>query len=246
MSSSPARANRPPAPVRQGSIQSNTIPYLIHGLAAGRATGVLTVEEGEVRKTLQFHEGRLLFAASNQRDDRLSSFLMREGVLPLKSLMKALEVMMATKERLGEILVQWKMLGAEDVEKFVRIQVREIAYSIFHWQRGHFSFEAKELPRERITAGDDGDRVVLEGVKRITSWVRAYEELGGLHAELLTAKDAPTIAPRLGLNPAEQKILDLCDQPMTLEEICEDSRLKDLEVCKVVWAFLIVGALMKA
>jgi hypothetical protein len=38
----------------------------------------------------------------------------------------------------------------------------------------------------------------------------------------------------------------MCEQPMTLEEICDDSKLKDFDVCRLIWAFLVVGALMKS
>ncbi|MGH9749973.1 MAG: DUF4388 domain-containing protein [Candidatus Polarisedimenticolia bacterium] len=247
MKSSTAKSVGQSGPVRDGDIHSNTIPYLIHDLVAQRATGLLTVSDGELKKTLWLRDGGLQFASSNQRDDRLSAMLMRHDVLPLKSLMKALEVMLSTKDRLGEVMVQWKLMTAKDVEKWVGAQVREIAYSIFHWTRGKFAFEFRDLPAETITVGDSGHRIVFEGVKRLNSWVRAYEELGSLATEFLATKEAPALARELQLTNDEKQLLDLCaEQPMTLEELCDDSRLKDFDVCKAVWAFLIVGALMKS
>jgi hypothetical protein len=241
-----AKAAHPSREPREGDLHGDTIPYLIQELYTTRATGLLTLTDGDIRKSLQFREGMLLFASSNQRDDRLNALLMREGVLPLKSLMKALEVMMATRDRLGEVLVKWKLMTRDEVERWVRGQVREIAYSVFPWQRGRYLFEPKDPPAETITAGDPGNHVVFEGIKRIHSWARAYEELGGLHTEFLATRDAPEVIRQLGLSKDEKHIVDMCEQPMTLEEICDDSKLKDFDVCRLIWAFLVVGALMKS
>ncbi len=235
-----------PGPQREGEIRSSTIPHLFHDLAAARSTGVLTVSEREIRKAIQFGDGRVLWASSNDRDDRFNQVLLKAGVISLKKLMKALEVALATKDRLGEVLVSWKMMSAPDVEKWVKTQVREIALSVFAWSRGHFSFEAKPAPEETITLGDPGDVFVLEGIRRIASWARAYEEVGGLNSEYRATKDAPTIVSRLPLTPDEKAVLEMCDAPTSLEEICEASKLSDHDVCKTVWALLVVGALMKS
>src|SRR5690349_16031290 len=113
--SSAARARRAPEGVshgrilREGDIRPDTMPILFHHLSEARATGFLRVTEGETQKVVQFGEGHVLFASSNQRDDRFSQFLIKSNVVSLKNLMRALEVMIATKDRLGEILVRFKM-----------------------------------------------------------------------------------------------------------------------------------------
>ncbi len=211
-----------------------------------RVTGFLHVTEGDVKKSIQFGEGHVLFASSNQRDDRFSQFLLKSGAISLKSLMRALEVMTVTKDRLGEVMVRFKMLTNEDVEKWIRVQVREIVYSIFQWTRGRYSFESRVPSAETIVIGAPADVVLLEAVKRIESWVRVYEEVGGLNTEYRTTRDMPKITRDLPLSPEEKEILRMCDAPTSLEEICEASKLNDYDVCRAVWALLILGALMKS
>ncbi len=246
MKSQAAHQPRPSGTVREGEIRSNTIPYLFHEFSAGKATGALTVTDQTMRKSVQFGDGRVLFASSNQRDDRFNQILLRENVLPLKDLLKALEVSVVTKDRLGEVMVRYKMLTPSDIEKWIRIQVREIVFTIFQWTRGRYTFETKPKSDETITVGDSGDAMVIEGVKRITSWARVYEEVGGLNTEYRTTKDMAAIVRALPLVPEENELLALCDAPHSLEEICDTSRLSDFDVCKSVWALLIAGALMKA
>ncbi|HYS06654.1 MAG TPA: DUF4388 domain-containing protein [Candidatus Dormibacteraeota bacterium] len=231
---------------REGDIRSTTLPNLFHEFSEVRVTGFLHLTDGDIKKSIQFGEGHVLFASSNQRDDRFSQFLLKSGAISLKSLMRALEVMIVTKDRLGEVMVRFKMLTSEDVEKWIRIQVREIVYSIFQWTRGRYSFESRVPSAETIVIGAPADIMLLEAVKRIESWARVYEEVGGLNTEYRATRDMPKITRDLPLSPEEKEILHMCDAPTSLEEICEASKLNDYDVCRTVWALLILGALMKS
>ena len=236
----------PPRITRQGEVRSTTIPNLFHEMSANHATGLLTLTDGPIRKSVQFNNGAVQFASSSQRDDRLNQFLLTAGIIGLKDLMKSLEVMVATKDRLGEVLIRYKMLTPEQVEKHVRMQVCEIVYSTFQWTRGHFTFEPKPPASENITLGLSGDAIVIEGIRRIGSWARVYEEVGGLNAEYRTTREMPEIVKDLPLSQGEKDLLKQCDAPTSLEEMCESSKLSDLDVCRSVWALLLVGSLMKA
>jgi hypothetical protein len=236
----------PPDAVRQGEIRSSTIPYLFHDFASGRATGVLTVTDRDARKTVHVERGVVQFASSNEKDDRFNNTLLRESVLPLRDILKALEVALATKERLGEVMVSWKMLEAAEIEKWIRVHLREIVLSLFNLTSGRFIFEPKRPGGETITLGATGDAIVVDGVRRITSWVRAYEEVGGLNTEYRATKDAAAIVRDLPLLPAETDLLGKCDSPLSLGEVLDVSGLNNYQTCKSVWALLIIGALMKA
>src|SRR5437867_2160570 len=242
----PGAPGQPGRITREGEIRSTTIPILFHELSEARATGFLNVVDGDLKKSVQFGEGHVLFASSNSRDDRFSQFLLKSGVISLKSLMKALEVMTVTKDRLGEVMVRFKMLTHEDVEKWIRVQVREIVYSIFQWTHGRYAFENRPPNAETIVIGVPGDVMLLEGVRRIDSWARVYEEVGSLNTEYRTTRDMPNLTRDLPLSPEEKEILRMCDAPTSLEEICEASKLNDYDVCRSVWALLILGALMKS
>ena len=230
----------------KGEIRSDTIPTLFHDLSVRRATGHLTITDQEIRKTVQFGEGHVLFASSNDRDDRFNQILLRNDAIALKDLLKAIEVSLATKDRLGEVLVGWKMLKSPDVEKWVKVQVREIILGLFDQTRGQYAFEVKTPTSETIIVGVPADLMAFEGVKGISSWARVYEQVGGLHTEYRTTKDAATIVRDLPLSAEDKELLKMCDQPTALEEMCEASALSDYEVCRSVWALLVVGALMKS
>jgi hypothetical protein len=246
MSKQAARPASPPFSALKGEIQSTTIPCLFHDLWVRTATGVLACTEQGATKKVQIAEGRVLFASSSDRDDRLNQVLLKAGAVSLRNLLKALEVSLASKDRLGEVLVRWKMASQAEVDACVRLQVTEIIMSLFHWTHGQFTFEPAEPDLERVTIGVPGDVVMVEGVRRIGSWGRVYEQVGGINAEYLATNGAEEIVKRLLLKPEERALLAACAEPMALGEMCDTSKQSNYEVCKSVWVLLLVGALMRA
>jgi hypothetical protein len=242
----PAQAtNATPQPMR-GEIVSRTIPNLFHDLATRQATGLLTVAGRTVSKQVHFRGGRVLFATSTDRDDRFNQVVLKAGVVQLKNLMRALEVALSTRDRLGEVMVRMKIMSPADVETWVRAQVREIIFSVFNRTNGQWSFEARPIGVESISIDTPGDVMVIEGLRRITSWARIYEEVGGLNAEYVSTARATAIAGGLPLLPGEKRLLAMCAAPTSLQEMCDASDMGDFQVCRSVWGLLIVGALAKS
>jgi len=241
----PGRAPEGTEPLR-GEIQSRTIPNLLHDLAARRATGVLTVAGRTVRKLVEFRVGRVQFATSNDRDDRFNQILLKAGVVPVKQVLRALEIALATRDRLGEVMVRSKIMTPADIDKWVRVQVREILISLFERTTGSWTFAPGPVPAESISLDLPGDVLVIEGLRRIGSWARIYEEVGGLNAEYLATSRADEISAPLPLLPGEKRLLEMCRTPTALGEMCEASDMGDFHVCRSVWGLLIVGALMKS
>jgi hypothetical protein len=230
----------------QGEIQSRTMPYLFHDLGTSRATGVLTVAGRTVRKMISFKAGRMQFASSNDRDDRFNQTLLRNSVISLRDVLRALEVALSSRDRLGEVLVRMGVLTPAEVEKWVRVQVEEIALSAFDRVSGTWRFDPAPVGVYAISVDLPADTLVLDGVRRMRSWARVYEEVGGLNAEYLATRDVEAVAQDLPIEEGEKSLLAMCRAPTALGEMCEASEMGDIDVCRSVWALLSVGALIKA
>jgi len=242
-----------PAPVKpaaalpmRGEVQSRTIPNLLHDLGQRQATGVLTFTGRTVKKQVFFTSGSVQFAVSSDRDDRFNQTLLKAGAIPLKEVMRALEIALSTRDRLGEVMMRMKMLSQADVEKWVKVQVREIVFSLFNRTAGQWTFETRPVGVETIALAAPADVLVIEGIRRIASWARIYEEVGGLNAEYLTTTRAPAIAAGLPLLPGDKQLLDMCRTTTSLVEMCDASDMGDLQVCRSIWGLLVVGALAKS
>jgi hypothetical protein len=229
-----------------GEIRSETLPALLRTQFERGETGTLNLKQGPVAKTLRLHRGAVVFAASSERDDRLFPLLLRRGAVSLPDLIKALEGSLKDKRRLGEVLLAKRKIGREDLERALRDQLKDIVCSLFAWTSGTWQFEAGEPPAESVTLKAHPLALILEGIRRIDSWARAYDVVGGMNAEYLATREAAGLAKHAELLPGEQQILNFCQESRSLSEICEIVPLNDFVVTKVVWGLLAVGALMKA
>ncbi|MCI0567548.1 MAG: DUF4388 domain-containing protein [Acidobacteria bacterium] len=229
-----------------GEIFSETLPTLLHGHHERAETGTLTLRQGSVTKTLRLHRGGVVFAGSNERDDRLIQLLVRRGTVSLPDLIRALEVSLKDKRRLGAILLAQKKISPADLERALQEQLKDIVCSLFAWTSGVWQFEAGDPPAESVTLKVHPLALILEGIRRIESWARAYEVVGGMNTEYLATREAEGLAKKAELLPGEQQILNFCQESRSLNEICEVVPLNDFVVTKVVWGLLAVGALMKA
>ena len=227
-------------------IRSYTIPELVHQLHRESRTGRLLLRQDSVEKTLDFQNGLITFAGSNDRDDRLTQVLVNRGMVSLPDLMAALEVSFKNRERLGKVLLARKKISEEDLERALQEQLKEIVFSIFTWTTGSWTFGAAPDSPERIQIHSHPLELILEGVRRTPSLARVYEIVGGLSTEYRSTGEAGKVAEEANLMPGERQILAFCQETRTLSEICESVPMNDFVLCKVVWGLLVVGALMKA
>jgi len=230
----------------RGKVGPVTIPALLHNLCAARQTGTLVVSREELRKTIYFDEGRIVFAASTDPDERLGALYLKEGMVSLAALHEAVKASMDGKKRLGTVLVQMKAIRPQDLVWGVSEQVKSMVLSLFHWTRGDFVFEPGALPSsEVITLKMFTPDLLLAGVKSITSWSRIEAAVGGLQTTFGTTPQLQELAGTLNLSLDEWTLLSRCEGKATLGGICEESTMADFEVCRLIWAFTVVGLLRR-
>ncbi len=229
----------------EGKIRDHNLPLILQSLCAEREHGVLTLVNNDTVKICYLKDGRILTAASNQRDDRLDQHLLRDGLVGLKPLLQAVQEARRRECRLGQMVVELGLLRPEDMEQAVSDQMREIVFSVFQWTRGEYRFEGVTRPvgddpiTIKLSAGD----LVLGGIRRIRSWYRVREAIGGLDTRYRVTDRLEAVTQGMSLSLEEWNFLSLFDTPVSLVQICEASAIKDFEITHLIWAFLVLGAL---
>jgi hypothetical protein len=89
----------------QGDLAKTSVPALLAELMAARESGVLTLSQGRLTKTLLLHEGRVAFATSNDPDERLGELLLLSGHITARHYVEASRLI-APGRKLGAILVE--------------------------------------------------------------------------------------------------------------------------------------------
>jgi len=86
-------------------IAQSPIAETIRRMSAERKTGDLQVRAGRMVKIAFFDHGRLVFAASNLRRDRLGEAMVADGRITEEDFNRVSALMRADKRKFGEALV---------------------------------------------------------------------------------------------------------------------------------------------
>lgn len=130
---------------------------------AGKS-GLLHFSHGEHAKSVWLHRGDVVFAASNQRIDRLGHSLVRSGDLSLEQLREA-ERGYRRGERFGKALVERGLITPRALWAGLQRQVEEIVRSLFSYGAGTAYFWDGELQPDNVVRLELATRrLVQEGV----------------------------------------------------------------------------------
>lgn len=122
---------------------------VLYRLAVSRASGLLVVGIGGIRKEIYFREGIPEYVSSNVTNELFGEYLVHDGVLSSGELSMALAMMSRYKNRLGDTLVGLNLLTPLEVLRYLTRQVRKKLVDVCTWGRGSFAWYAgRENTRE--------------------------------------------------------------------------------------------------
>jgi hypothetical protein len=230
--------------VIRGSLEESAFPELLRSICRSRESGVLTCHTGDARKSIFIDKGQILFASSSNFDDRLGESLLRYGKITVRNFLDATKNVRAGR-RLGAILCESNAITAEELVDGVRTQVKDIILSLFSVVKGPYELVLKEIDtHEMILLNTTTEDVIFEGVKSIQSWSRISKGIGSYTSVLVPATDFDKVLLHVSLSAEESHIFSLCEKRrFNVEEICGMSYLNNFETCRLLWAFMMVGAL---
>src|SRR5258708_9587389 len=105
-------------------------------------------------------------------------------------------------------------------------QVSAIVLNAMAYRTGSYKVEfTSDFPAEILTLPLTTERLILDGVRRIDYWSLITRGLGRFERVLQQAPGADTRSYTLELRDEQSRVLALCADPPTLEELCALSYL---------------------
>ena len=228
-----------------GSLAEYDFPDLIHALSVQRWTGTVDLHRGRIDTTVQVNGGRLVFASSTNKDERLGELLLRRERITLQQYYEASKAIRKGK-RLGTILVEQGALEPKELVKVVVDHTREVIYSVFQWTEGFYQLkEGPSRDAESITLKLSTADIIMEGIGRIQAWGRIERGVGGPRAHYIRADDYQERLKEMTLTPEKLLIVGDLGGERDVASICQASKLGDFEVCRTLWAFRVIGILRR-
>jgi hypothetical protein len=157
----------PPHDIHPGKLQDVALADLLRNLLSSKATGILTLQHNGQEKSIYLKDGNIVFASSNLLEDRLGNILVHAGKLTQEQAEAVLKLRGATHKKFGAIIVELGFLTPKELFDGLKLQVKEIIYSLFRWEDGAYRFMAGELPSQTIPLILDPIQLISEIIIRL-------------------------------------------------------------------------------
>jgi len=190
-------------------------------ISAERKSGDLQVRSGKVAKTVFFDHGRLVFAASNLKKDRLGEALVALGRITDEDFQRASALMKGErKRRFGEALVHAGLMDKNELGGSVARQVRRIVLSLFEFDDGAASFEERlcPVPLEYMVSLSL-HRLMYDGIRGMNNREVILAGLGPLDRTVVLAGVPPFPFDLKECSAEEREILELARRRVTLRRL---------------------------
>jgi tetratricopeptide (TPR) repeat protein len=224
------------------------IAQTIRRLSIERRSGDLQVRSGRMAKIVFFDHGRLVFAASNLRRDRLGEALVADRCITQQDYDRVSALMRADRgRRFGEALVQAGVMDRYEVGTAVARQVRRIALSLFELGDGAAAFEERgcTIPLEYMVSLSV-HRLLYDGIRQMKSEALVLAGLGPLDRCVVLAEVPPFPYEPKGRPAEELDILELAQRRVTVRRLAWGAGGLSFSRLRASYALLAAGILREA
>ncbi len=153
----------------RGRIELFGVANIFQLLHLAQATGKLVLIGSGQRARVYFHQGRLIYARTDARTERLGDYLVRTGVLDRSQLEGAkMKAGLSEGKRIGAILVEVGSISEEQLKDAVRSQIQEVVFQLVSIEEGTFAFYSQIYPEnEDILLDVSLDYLMIEGLRKL-------------------------------------------------------------------------------
>ena len=173
----PALADIPEPPDDAGEFHTTSPLRVLFRLMTARATGLLVVAVGGIKKEIYVRDGQPEYVSSNVASELFGNYLVSKGVLSDGELAMALAMMPHYGGKLGDTLVGLGLLKPLEVFRHLTRQVRSKIIDVCTWNKGSFGWYAgRENPREAFPLDFNAFEILGAGAMalsddHIESWI---------------------------------------------------------------------------
>ena len=229
-------------------LATTPVSETLRSLSVDRSSGDLQIQSGKTVKTIFFDHGRVVFAASNLRKDRLGEALVALGRITDAQYQQAMALLHGgRKRRFGEALVQAGVLEKQEVGRSVARQVKRIVLSTFAFTEGVASFEERRsaIPLEYMVSLSL-PQLLYEGIRTMKDEKLVLSGLGNLDRRVKLATVPPFAFSLESCTDNEREILEQAQRRVSVRRLCWLPGGMNFERLRATYALFASGVLTPA
>ncbi|MGH2813455.1 MAG: DUF4388 domain-containing protein [Actinomycetota bacterium] len=237
--------------VIRGDLGLIGVPDLFRAIADESRSGRLSlsrqVDEEAQSAIVYFREGDTYHARLIPSGTRLGTRVVSAGLVSNEDIEKALELQKEPDEsrRLGQILIDSKLVRADQLEAIVRQQIEDTIFEVLRWDGGEFAFEPQAEIEEDVKIEISVENLIMEGARRFREWHHITRRVPTLEAvpKFSESDDDPV---EVALTPEEWALVSRVDGRSTVLELGSECGFTDLEAARTVSGLVGAGLLVLA
>ena len=225
----------------KGDFNTFFISNILQLLAAENKTGTLLISDGKRQIEIIIKDGYIIYALGARIEFKLGNILKNKNIITTEQLENALREGKKNNLALGTILVQKKIISNDNLEAFIRMQVEEIMYDIFLWEKGEFEYKDAKLNLDRVIVSKlDVTRVLLEAARRIDEMTvfKKHIQNGDI---VFRISERINLTDKIKPSQNETQILSLIDGNKTVRQLIESTYLDQFTLYKTLYSLISSG-----
>ncbi len=229
----------------KGNLRDVGITQLFNLIHIAHKTGALTItgDNGSGAARLYFKEGRLIHAALDGQNARLTDVLLKVGkISPDQAKTVRARSKVDTDKELGLLMIQTGVLNQTDIVQGVKSYLLDTVYHLFTWPGGSFRFDPNMLPpEERITVPINLDNLIIEGGRRVQEWEHLRDELPDLDLPLKFSDRPDANLRNINLSVDQWKVVSFINSRNTIRQIASFLRMDEFQIRRLVYGLQSAG-----
>ena len=226
--------------IAAGSIGSDGISIVdfIGFLATGYETGVLTVAQGHVERSIYFYKGDVVWASSTVLDDRFGQFLLHRGKITPQQLSTVTN--QTGNTRIGRLCVERGFLSPHELWSLVQAQLREIFDRLLTMDKGTWAFarvSSEVLSESQIHFSTQG--LLVDTLRRLDELKVYRQRLPNADVLLERVSDEETtdLVKRLGKDQRSdaEALLQHLSSPATIRDLMRVVHTGEFEITRAAY-----------
>jgi tetratricopeptide (TPR) repeat protein len=220
----------------QGNLKVERLSSIIIALSFSKRTGTLIFKQDKVKKSIYMKEGSIIFAQSNDFNDRIDRVLMRVGLLSVEQNDEIERLFHQYGKITGKILVNHGFLTPQEFFASIRLQSLEIICSLFNWETGFFKFKESALMLQGLPPVKMYPGVIIyEGLRRMSNWNIIHKDMSDFNQIFVRPDKLPTLFHNVNLSKRETQILEIISKPKNIRDIIEESQMDSYSAMKSLY-----------
>jgi hypothetical protein len=157
----------------KGTLKDFGIAEILQLIGQQAKSGVLHLESRDDVIHIAIADGSVVRAESAGRKarERLGNMLVRAELIEQKELEYALELQKRSLRRVGDILVELRLVSKTALREMTALQTTETVFRLFHWKSGTYEFEPGDVEWDPETVTPlRAESVLMEGFRQVDEW----------------------------------------------------------------------------